>query len=75
MVAPMALSPSCARPGCQGLVAAWLTYDYPTQRVWLDDEPSVRGGNQWALCALHAARLRPPKGWEQLDRRRRAETA
>ncbi|MBO0692833.1 MAG: DUF3499 family protein [Acidimicrobiaceae bacterium] len=67
----MAGSLLCARPGCRGFVAAWLTYDYTTQRVWLDDEPSA-AGNQWALCAEHAGRLRPPRGWEQVDRRRGA---
>lgn len=50
-------------------MAAWLTYDYTSQRVWLDDEPAVRSGNQWALCAEHAGRLRPPRGWERVDRR------
>lgn len=64
----------CTRPGCQGIVAAWLTYDYTTQRVWLDDEPSA-GGNPWALCADHAGRLSPPRGWEQLDRRRQTVPA
>ena len=47
--------PSCARPGCQGQTAAWLTYDYAGQRVWLDDLPSP-AGDQWALCAGHAGR-------------------
>jgi len=59
----------CARPGCKGIVAAWFTYDYTAQRVWLDDAPSVTAGNQWALCEEHARRLRPPRGWEQVDRR------
>ena len=26
-------------------------------------------GDQWALCAGHAARLRAPQGWTQVDRR------
>jgi Protein of unknown function (DUF3499) len=59
----------CARPGCQGLTAAWLTYDYASQRVWLDDTASEEAGDQWALCAGHAARLRAPQGWTQVDRR------
>jgi Protein of unknown function (DUF3499) len=69
MVPLMPGSLLCARPGCQGIVAAWFTYDYTAQRVWLDDAPSVTAGNQWALCEEHARRLRPPKGWEQVDRR------
>ncbi|HVA75554.1 MAG TPA: DUF3499 family protein [Acidimicrobiales bacterium] len=61
--------PLCARPGCQGTTAAWLTYDYSAQRVWLDDVPVEDGGDQWALCAGHAGRLRAPQGWTQVDRR------
>lgn len=61
--------PLCARPGCQGTTAAWLTYDYAAQRVWLDDAPAEDGGDQWALCAGHAGRLRAPQGWTQVDRR------
>jgi Protein of unknown function (DUF3499) len=59
----------CARPGCQGATAAWLTYDYASRRVWLDDAASEGSGDQWALCAGHAARLRAPQGWTQVDRR------
>ncbi|MGH9056574.1 MAG: DUF3499 family protein [Acidimicrobiales bacterium] len=59
----------CARPGCQGATAAWLTYDYAGQRVWLDDAPCDGRGDQWALCAGHAGRLRAPQGWTQVDRR------
>ena len=64
--------PLCARPGCQGLAAAWLTYDYAGRRVWLDDDSSESGGDQWGLCTSHAGRLRAPRGWVQLDRRARA---
>lgn len=59
----------CARPGCQGPTAAWLTYDYARQQVWLDDVPSESAGDQWALCSSHAGRLRAPQGWAQIDRR------
>ena len=58
----------CARPGCPGQTEAWLTYDYAGQRVWLDDGPSEIG-DQWGLCGGHAARLRAPQGWTQVDRR------
>ena len=67
-LAAMDHGPLCARPGCEGLTAAWLTYDYAGRRVWLDDAPSA-GGDQWGLCSGHARRLRPPQGWVQLDRR------
>jgi hypothetical protein len=65
----METRPLCARPGCQGSTAAWLTYDYAGQQVWLDDAPSEAGGDQWALCSGHAGRLRAPQGWTQVDRR------
>jgi hypothetical protein len=58
---------TCARPGCAAPVAAWLTYDYGARRLWLDD--GYAAGNCWPLCSGHAARLRAPKGWTQLDRR------
>lgn len=50
-------------------MAAWLTYDYGGQRVWLDDGPDAARGDQWPLCADHAGRLSAPRGWEQVDRR------
>jgi len=59
----------CARPGCSGEAEAWLTYDYATRHAWLDDGPDGDGGDRWALCRLHAARLRAPQGWAQVDRR------
>ena len=63
---PGAIS-SCARPGCAAPIAAWLTYDYRARCLWLDDR--IAAGDCWPLCASHAARLRAPKGWTQLDRR------
>jgi hypothetical protein len=59
----------CARPGCAGAAAAWLTYDYAGQQVWLDDRPGALPGDQWGLCAAHAGRLRVPRGWTEVDRR------
>jgi hypothetical protein len=58
----------CARPGCQAPAAAWLTYAYQTRQVWLDDA-SDGGGDRWPMCAGHAARLKVPQGWSQVDRR------
>jgi Protein of unknown function (DUF3499) len=49
--------------------AAWLTYDYAGQQVWLDDMSTTGDGNRWALCAAHAERLRVPQGWVVQDRR------
>ncbi len=60
----------CARPGCHGTVAAWLTYDYASRQVWLDDH-RADAGDRWPLCSGHAGRLKAPQGWQQLDRRTR----
>jgi hypothetical protein len=68
-------SPHCARPGCGGDVAAWLTYDYQTGTVWLDDPSNDAGGNRWALCSAHADGLRVPVGWARRDRRAREQPA
>lgn len=59
----------CARPGCGSDPVAWLTYDYASQRVWLDDRPDEDGGDQWGLCEVHAGRLSVPRGWSEVDRR------
>jgi hypothetical protein len=59
----------CARPGCSGTAAAWLTYDYAGQQVWLDETEGSDDGNRWALCDAHAEKLRAPKGWAFHDRR------
>jgi hypothetical protein len=65
----VSVTPQCARPACGGDVAAWLTYDYAGQRVWLDDPGFNGDGNRWPICSTHANRLRVPLGWVCLDRR------
>ena len=57
----------CAKPGCDGEPAAWLTYDYSRRRLWLDGIPHI-GGDQWALCSRHAERMKAPVGWAKVDR-------
>jgi hypothetical protein len=66
----MPASPHCARPGCGGSRAAWLTYDYGDRTVWLDPPEAEPGGSSLALCPAHADRLRVPLGWACRDRRR-----
>jgi hypothetical protein len=40
--------------------------------VWLEDlHPDAHPANH-DLCARHAARMKPPNGWELVDRRRGA---
>jgi hypothetical protein len=45
-----------------------LTFEYSSRTVWLldqgDADPSMID-----LCARHADRLRPPRGWTAHDRR------
>ena len=45
-----------------------LTFEYASRTVWLldqgDPDPSMID-----LCARHADRLRPPRGWTAHDRR------
>ncbi|MGH9126647.1 MAG: DUF3499 family protein [Acidimicrobiales bacterium] len=65
----MAANSRCARPGCGGEPAAWLSYDYGAQRVWLDDPGTTPRGHYIVLCAAHAQRTAPPRGWSCIDRR------
>jgi Protein of unknown function (DUF3499) len=62
-------APLCARPGCGGAVAAWLTYAYDVRTVWLDDKEGERAGNQLPMCLAHADGLKVPQGWTRRDRR------
>lgn len=65
--APMSALRHCARPGCGGAAAAWLTYDYASRTVWLDHPQDSDGG--WGMCATHAETLTVPVGWALTDRR------
>ena len=57
----------CAHPGCDGTVAAVLSYDYANRTAWLD-VPATEGG--WALCDQHADGMSVPLGWALVDRRK-----
>jgi len=59
----------CARPSCQDLASATLGFSYAdrlVELVPLSDEPLPQ---TYDLCPTHAARTRPPHGWEFRDRR------
>jgi hypothetical protein len=58
----------CARPDCDRIAAASLSYDYRARTVWLDEgvEPHP---SRHDLCLTHAGRLRIPDGWRLIDRR------
>ncbi len=73
-VAGAPVGPPAAFPG--GAVEAWPG-GADEEEPGAEGEPIARGeptarggdGHRWALCAGHAERLRPPLGWELLDRR------
>jgi hypothetical protein len=58
----------CERPGCSAEAVASWGFDARRLLVWLDRlEPD--GRTEHGLCAVHAARLRPPRDWWLDDRR------
>ena len=59
----------CARPGCDTVAAAKLTYDYARRTVWLDPFEGELEVGAWGMCAAHADGLRVPVGWARDDRR------
>lgn len=61
----------CARPTCDGVAAATLSFDYRTRLAWLDDVVEAHPSRH-DLCLVHAGRLRVPDGWRLVDRRRAA---
>jgi Protein of unknown function (DUF3499) len=65
----------CARPGCDGPVAAWLSYEYAGRTAWLDPPSDEIDGNVWGLCLAHANKFVVPLGWACVDRRLDAPTA
>lgn len=60
---------TCARPGCAGAASASLSFSYLEQVAVLDPLEGDPPPQAYALCATHAARTRPPNGWELCDRR------
>lgn len=54
----------CTRTGCSGLAAATLTYAYATSTAVLGPLALQRDPGSYDLCALHAARMSAPQGWE-----------
>lgn len=61
-------APNCSRLGCDELATTVFAFDARESLVWLDPlGPGGRGAG--VLCATHADRMSPPRGWNLLDRR------
>jgi hypothetical protein len=57
----------CARPDCSATAAVTLVCDYGARTVLMapaPEVPDVDDPARYDLCARHAARFRPPHGWE-----------
>lgn len=63
------MSRSCARPTCSVSAAATMSYDYESQVVWIEGLHPESHPMTHDLCAVHADRSTPPKGWELRDER------
>ncbi len=59
----------CARPACRQPATATLGFSYAAREVELDALAQRRSPQTYDLCTVHAARTRPPHGWELRDRR------
>ncbi len=64
------MSRRCARPGCGQPADTTLSFAYDQRQVWLDDLWPDDSPANHDLCARHADRTQPPRGWELRDRRR-----
>lgn len=64
----MARARLCTRAGCCEPAVATLSFQYATRSLWIDDlgDPEP---HRIDLCARHADRLCPPRGWTGQDRR------
>jgi hypothetical protein len=64
---------ACVRPGCPAPARATLTFRYDSREAWLERLSSEPRPEAYDLCSAHAARTRPPHGWQLRDRRPREE--
>ncbi len=63
------MSRTCARPACNGLAAATLTYDYANRVAWIDRLTDESHPMTHDLCERHSDELSVPRGWRLEDRR------
>jgi phosphomannomutase len=59
----------CARPSCPAPARATLSFSYATAEAHLDRLSDAADPQRYDLCARHAARTEPPRGWDLVDRR------
>jgi hypothetical protein len=57
---------SCVR--CNTLASAVMMYSYQDRQMWVQDFTHT-DGNAYPMCAAHADRLSPPRGWMLTDHR------
>lgn len=53
----------CSRVGCGAEAVATLTYVYADRMAVLGPLAVVEEPHGYDLCAIHAARTAPPRGW------------
>lgn len=63
----------CARPGCSETTTVTLSYDYKGATVWLEHLAAEGHPMTHDLCDRHAARTKPPRGWQLVDQRHMVE--
>jgi hypothetical protein len=63
----------CVRPGCPAPAQASLTFRYGSREAWVERLTTEPSPEAYDLCGPHAARTRPPHGWQLRDRRPREE--
>lgn len=51
------------------MATATMTFRYSTREAWIERLAEARDPQSYDLCVTHAARTRPPEGWELRDRR------
>lgn len=59
----------CAKTNCDGIASVTMALRYEDRVVLLRDALAQQDRNFVDLCSGHAARLKPPVGWEILDER------
>lgn len=59
----------CARPSCSTPARATLRFSYADREASIERLAEQPAPQTYDLCAIHAARTRPPHGWTLRDRR------